>query len=133
MATVMDAYLPILYGALVALRTCVEPDVLLFSTTVVPIAMGDLTKGDVTTTGGTDITCVLDHVLKGGVAKALVITDGYVGRPAPAQAVAIQRARADIRVVLTPDGYRSDLGDLAARMDELPRLDSGSSKAGGMS
>ena len=82
---------------------------------------------------GTDITCVLDHVLKGGVAKALVITDGYVGRPAPAQAAAIQRARADIRVVLTPDGYRSDLGDLAARMDELPGLDDARSKAGGRS
>jgi len=129
----MNPYVPLLYGALVALRTYVEPEVLLFSTKVVPIAMADLTKGHVTTTGGTDITCVFDHVLKGGVARALVITDGYVGPPAPAQADAIRRARADIRVVLTPDGYRPDLGDVAARMDELPRLDEATSKAGGLS
>ena len=129
----MDAYVPLLYGALAALRNYVEPEVMLFSTTVVAIAMGDLRKGRVTTTGGTDITCVFDHVVKDAVARALVITDGYVGRPVPAQADAIQRSRAEIRVVLTPDGYRRDLGHLAARMDELPRLEDATAKAGGKS
>ena len=129
----MGAYVPLVYGALVALRNYVEPEVLLFSTKVVPIAMGDLRKGHVTSTGGTDITCVFEHVLKDAVAKALVITDGYVGRPAPRQAEAIQRARAEIRVVLTPEGHRPDLGDLAARMDELPRLDHARAKVGGTS
>jgi hypothetical protein len=129
----MDAYVPFLYGALASLRNYVAPEVMLFSTKVVPIAMSDLKKGHVTTTGGTDIACVFDHVLKDAVAKALVITDGYVGRPARAQAEALRRTRAEIRVVLTPDGYRRDLNSVAARMDELPRLDRAVSKAGGKS
>ena len=61
----MDAYVPLLYGALVALRNYVEPEVLLFSTKVVAIRHGVICRqGRVTTTGGTDIACVIDHVLQ---------------------------------------------------------------------
>src|SRR5436190_2911334 len=121
----MDQYVPLLYGALIALRNHVHADVVLFSTTVASVRISDLRKGSVSTTGGTDITCVLDHVLRTHVRKALVITDGYVGPPARQQSDALQRARADIRVVLTPGGWREDLKAVACRMDELPSLRKG--------
>lgn len=125
----MSAYVPLLYGALVALRNYVHSDVVLFSTTVTSVRMADLQAGHVSTTGGTEIACVLQHVLKTRVRKALVITDGYVGPPGP-QADAIKRARAEIRVVLTPGGWRRDLETVAFRVDELPSLtaDTGTDK-----
>ena len=120
----MEEYIPLLYGALLALRHHLHTDVLLFSTTIASVRISDLHNGSVDTTGGTDITCVLDHILKTHLRKALVITDGYVG-PAHQQAEALQRARADIRVVLTPGGWREDLKGVAGRMDELPSLSKG--------
>ena len=80
----MAPYVPFLYGALVALRRYVERDVLLFSTTVTSIALADLQRGRVDTTGGTDIRCVIEHALTHRVRKVLIVTDGYVGRPTPA-------------------------------------------------
>lgn len=121
----MEEYVPLLYGALLALRNYVHTDVLLFSTTIASVRIADLQNGRVNTTGGTDITCVLEHVLKTHIRKALVITDGYVGPPAREQAAALQRVRADIRVVLTPGGWREDLKGVACRMDELPSLRKG--------
>lgn len=118
----MNQYVPLLYGALVALRHHVHADVVLFSTNVASVRISDLQKGSVSTTAGTDITCVLDHVLKTHVRKALIVTDGYVGAAARQQTDALQRARTDIRVVLTPGGWREDLKAVACRMDELPSL-----------
>ena len=50
----MAPFVPFLYGALVALRRHVEGEVLLFSTTVTSIALKDLQRGRVDTTGGTE-------------------------------------------------------------------------------
>jgi hypothetical protein len=119
----MNAYIPLLYGALAALRDYVDPEVLLFSTKVSPIAMAELRRGVVTTTGGTDIACVLEHIVKKRIRKALVLTDGYVGRPQPAHLIPLARSRTQIRVVLTDHGWRSDLAGIAARIDELPSLE----------
>src|SRR6185436_14115848 len=117
-----EAYVPLLYGALAALRQHVEREVFLFSTVVSPISLQDLQRGRVDTTGGTDIRCVLDHALKYRVRKVLLVTDGYVGPPTDAQRKAIHHAGLDIRVALTPQGWRKDLAALSARIDELPVL-----------
>lgn len=118
----MDPYVPLLYGALASLCDYVERDLCLFSTTVNPIRLEDLQRGRVDTTGGTDIGCVIDHALSRRVRKTLIITDGYVGEPTQAQAAAIRRSGLEVRVVLTPEGWRKDLEGIAARMDELPSL-----------
>ena len=118
----MDAYVPLLYGALVALRQHVEREVFLFSTVVSPISLQDLQRGRIETTGGTDIGCVVDHALKHRVSKVLLVTDGYVGPPTAAQRKAIHRSGLDIRVALTPEGWRKDLNAVSARIDELPVL-----------
>jgi hypothetical protein len=119
----MDPYLPFLYRAFTALRQYLEPRVHLFSTEVRAIGLRDLQAGRVVTTGGTDIACVVESALRSRARKLLVVTDGYVGRPADAQASALRQARIDIRVALTPDGWRGDLEALAARLDVLPALD----------
>lgn len=118
----MQEYVPLLYGALVSLRPFVHPELLLFSTRVAPLNMAKLAEGKFLTTGGTDIECVLKHVHARRIRKALVITDGYVGRPGSGQAQAIRQSDCDLRIVLTPDGWRRDLEDVATRFDELPRL-----------
>ena len=118
----MEAYVPFLYGALVALQGYVEREVFLFSTAVRPISLADLQRGRVETTGGTDIRCVIDHALAHRVPKVLIVTDGYVGSPTAAHRTAIQRSGLDVRVALTPEGWRKDLTAVSVRMDELPVL-----------
>ena len=116
----MDEYIPFLYGALAALRDHVDSGLWLFSTKVTPIPMAAFRRGIVTTTGGTEIACVLEHALQNRVRKVLVITDGYVGEPTREHVIALARSRTEVRVVLTPDGWRDDLVGIAARIDELP-------------
>jgi predicted metal-dependent peptidase len=118
----MAPYVAFLYGALTALRHYVERDVFLFSTSVHPIRMEDLRRGRLDTTGGTDLGCVLQHALLHRLRKVLIITDGYVGKPTAARAAALRQSGLELRVVLTPQGWRKDLEDVAARMDELPAL-----------
>jgi hypothetical protein len=118
----MGPYVPFLYGALVALRECVERDVYLFSTAVSRMSLRDLEQGRLETTQGTDIDCVIAHALTHRVRKMLIVTDGYVGAPRTARVEAIRRSGLDIRVALTPEGWRQDLEIIAARMDELPAL-----------
>lgn len=112
-------FLPLLYGGLRALQAHVVPRVHLFSTKVHTIPLNRLCSGEVKTTGGTGIGCVLDHMLERRPKRALVITDGLVGQPAAH--VATQACR-DIRVLLTPGGWRKDLAAIASRIDELPAL-----------
>jgi hypothetical protein len=118
----LNTFLPVLFGALRSLRAYIAPRVHLFSTVVATADLSRVCSGEVRTTGGTDIKCVLEHVAMTRPKKALVITDGYVGTPAPTLAAAAQ-ACSDIRVLLTPGGWRADLESLASRIDELPVLE----------
>lgn len=119
----MDPYLPWLYGALSALRAHVAAPVQLFSTAVRPVGLAELTAGRVCTTGGTDIACVVDDAVDRKAGKVLVITDGYVGPVGAEGCRRLRRAGVDLRVLLTPDGWRDDLSPAASRIDELPRLE----------
>jgi hypothetical protein len=118
----MGPYVPFLYGALVALREYVEPDIYLFSTAVSRISLRELEQGRLETTHGTEIDCVIAHALQHRVRKMLIVTDGYVGEPTAARVEAIRRSGLDIRVALTPEGWRPDLETITARLDELPAL-----------
>ena len=117
----VEPWLEDLYGALVALRRHLAPAVHLFSTRVETVPLDALREGVRRTTLGTDVACVLDHALARPVRRVLVVTDGYVGQPAPSAADAARR-RLDLRVLLTPGGWRRDLEGVAARFDELPAL-----------
>ena len=73
------------------------------------------------TTGGTDIACVLEHALQARPRRVLVLTDGYVGQPPEDLVRKIERRGLEIRVLLTPGGWRRDLEPIAARIEELPQ------------
>jgi hypothetical protein len=119
----LDTMLPPLYGALKALRAHVAPCVHLFSTTVETRSLDRVCAGEVKTTGGTDISCVLAHLVEQRPKKALLITDGYVGTPVATLASRASAACSDIRVLLTPGCWRRDLEALVSRIDLLPDLE----------
>jgi uncharacterized protein with von Willebrand factor type A (vWA) domain len=118
----MRDYIEHLYGALTALRRHVQPAVGLFSTKVVTVPLADVARGRADSTGGTDIACVLEHLVTHRATKVLVITDGYVGKVSQADVDRVARAGVDVRALLTPGGWRHDLAPLVSRIDELPPL-----------
>jgi len=121
----MGAYLPFLCGALVRLGERVDPRVRVFSTEVVTVRLAALARGEVPTTGGTEGACVFEHALAAGVRKVLVITDGYVGETKARLAERVRKSRLDVRVLLTPGGWRPDLAPVASRFVPLPELSLG--------
>lgn len=116
----MDPYIEHLYAALSALRQHIQPTVALFSTQVVTIPLAGLVRGQRETTGGTLGDCVFEHALRQRQRRVLVVTDGYVGAVAPALAARVRASGLEVRLLLTPGGWRKDLAPLAARIDELP-------------
>jgi len=101
-----------LYGAVLDCREVVHPRVHLFSTAVADIALEELRRGECRTTGGTDISCVAAHMRKNRIRRAILITDGYVGKPCGIDLETLQKAR--VGVALTPgNSTRNDLGGVA--------------------
>lgn len=82
----MNADLPWILAALAPLEKDGLCRVFLFSTIVAPAPKKGLLKGALVTTGGTDIDCVLDHVIaikpKERPRQVVVLTDGYFSVPA---------------------------------------------------
>jgi hypothetical protein len=70
-----------LYGAVFDSREFVHPQVHLFSDAIHDISISQLRKGVCKTTHGTSIDCVAEHIQKKNVRRAVLITDGFVGRP----------------------------------------------------
>jgi hypothetical protein len=120
----MDAYVRWLYGALSALRDHISPTLRLFSTCVCPVGLAALGTGEVQTTGGTDLACVVQDIRQRRPHKVLIVTDGYVGAPTKDDQRWLAR-HTEVRVLLTPSGWRRDLEGIATRIDELPRLECG--------
>jgi hypothetical protein len=120
----VEPWLGDLYGALVALRRRLAPAVHLFSTRVETVPLEALGRGVRISTGGTDVGCLLEHALASRVRRSLVVTDGYVGR-AEAGLESAARRRLDLRVLLTPGGWRRDLEPIARRVEELPETGGG--------
>jgi hypothetical protein len=116
----MDPWIEDLYAALSALRRHVARDVHLFSTRVETVPLRALVEGLRPTTGGTDVACALDHAIAGRARRVLLLTDGYVGQPAPELVRAVERRGLEVRALLTPGGWRRDLEPLAVRIEELP-------------
>lgn len=77
----MKAVLEPLYGAILDCKDLVDPTVHLFSNRVVDITLAELKAGKCVSTYGTDIRCVTNHMQQHRVRHALLITDGFVGKP----------------------------------------------------
>jgi hypothetical protein len=77
----MEHVIKALYGAVVDCQALVYPTVHLFSTKIADIPLLELKLGKYISTGGTDIACVAEHMDKHKVNRALLVTDGWVGKP----------------------------------------------------
>lgn len=95
-----------------------------FSTEVAPLGAADMATGRLSTTGGTDIDCVLEHVLEHpGARRVLVVTDGYTGRGRAALRDAIARGGQQLHAVLPAESaWTADLEGLAASLTVLPPI-----------
>lgn len=121
----VHSYLPYLYGALARLRALVPDRVHLFSTSVVTIPRAHLMAGRVATTGGTSIDCVLEHALRHDVRRAVLITDGFVGRAEESLVARIRQEGVDLRGLVTVGGTGHLLEGVARGWGWLPELTGG--------
>lgn len=115
----MDAVKGPLYGSVLDCRNEVHPVIHLFSTRIADISLSELRRGVCQSTGGTDIACVAEHMARGRIRRALIITDGYVGVPKGAHHDTL--ARATIAVAWLGLGINTtDLGGIADVTATLP-------------
>ncbi len=98
-----------------------------FSTVVHPASARDLAARKFSSTGGTDIDCVLQHVLELPPRKrpraAVVVTDGFTGKPDAALAARFHAAGMRLFVGLVkPDCDYNQETDLSSIADKFIRL-----------
>ena len=96
-----------LYGAVLDCESDVYPRVHLFSTRVADVGLHELRNGRCITTGGTDIGCVADHIAKHHIRRAVIITDGLVGRARGQHGNTLRKAV--LGVAFTPGYCTGDL------------------------
>jgi hypothetical protein len=117
----MEAVKGALYGAILDCRHHVHPIVHLFSTAVEDVTIPELRRGVCKSTGGTDIASVASHIAKNGISRALVVTDGWVGRPAGEHLAILSRTKLAVALF----GPSTQTGDLEAVANHLVELERG--------
>lgn len=115
MNTIKDA----LYGAVLDCRGDVHPAVHLFSTKVAEVSLAELARGVCRSTGGTDIVCVAKHIAANHIRRALIVTDGYVGKPRGHHHDILSGAHIAV-AYLGSNVNTSDLAGIANATDSLP-------------
>jgi hypothetical protein len=118
----MDGVIRPLYEAIIPLLDRVAPKIHLFSTSINDISPADLRKGKLETTGGTTIDVVTDHILKGKVRKALIVTDGWVGNIPSAHLEKLRKANVRMQGVITHNGDPQFLKPVHGKAVLLPYL-----------
>jgi hypothetical protein len=89
------------------------------------LSLESLRNGIVNTTGGTQIYCVLQHMLehKDTLRRAIILTDGYTGRPYFDHERQLKENGTKVHVVLPGESpYETDLQSIATSITVLPRL-----------
>jgi hypothetical protein len=115
----MDSYLKTIFSCLKPIQNRLYPQIHVFSTEVIDYPIADILQGRYASTSGTDINCVLEHIIKNKIRKAAIVTDGYVGEPS---ALLIEQLPEQLKLVklLTPDFYEGDLNHLPGSVQRLP-------------
>ena len=108
----MDAVKGPLYGAVLDCEALVHPTVHLFSTAVADVSLAELRRGVCKSTAGTDIACVAGHMAENRVRRALLVTDGWVGKPCGQHLATLTAAKLAVAFLGTFLN-RTDLGDVA--------------------
>jgi hypothetical protein len=112
--------LPAVYAALAPLGDLVHPQVHLFSTAVHDVEWRVLLRGACVSTCGTDVAPVTSHLLAHGIRRAVLLTDGFVGRVPADHARALSKRGTRCAVVLTANGNARFADPLSARVWRLP-------------
>ena len=105
----MESVIFTLYGAMHDCSQWIHDQILLFSTKVADISFRQLRNGVRITTHGTDINCVAAHMEKYRIRRALLVTDGYVGKPSRASQQILDKTELAVGLA----GPRTALGELA--------------------
>jgi len=117
----MSAEMPLVVALLGRLSTYIRRPFWAFSNVVAParIEQGRLIAS---TTGGTSMGCVLDHVARTKPRAAIVVTDGYIEALRPDQVAATAATR--LHVIVTRDGNAALLQRAGLPYTQLSRLPS---------
>jgi hypothetical protein len=121
----MGRVIPYLLGLLTPYVVNDQAKLFQFSTIVEPLPLKALNKGLVTTTGGTSIVPVFDHLIQQTqmISRVLILTDGITGSPTAEQIAVLQARKTKVHVVLPFESANTrDLESVATSMTILPRL-----------
>ncbi len=121
----MSDILPYLLNLLTPYVASGKAEVFQFSTEVEHMPIQKLRKGIVRSTGGTQINAVMRHLLQDAVSarRALILTDGYTGKPHRDYVGQLQERNTAIHVVLPAESpYEDDLKGIARSVTVLPPL-----------
>ena len=112
-----------IYGAVLACKSFVHPVVHLFSTEIADVTLGQLRRGVCRTTGGTDITCIAEHIRSNRIRRAVLVTDGYVGVPSSDDESLLSKTRLGVALVPPPSirDYLQGVTDAWAQLQEVHR------------
>jgi hypothetical protein len=115
----MDAELPLIIALLARLGRNVRRPFWAFSNVVAPalIRDGHLVAD---TTGGTSMSCVLEHLARTRPRAAVVVTDGYIETLDPALVRAVAGVR--LHALVTRDGSTAQLERARVPFTQLGRL-----------
>ena len=117
----MNAEMPLIVSLLGRLATYIRRPFWAFSNVVAPakIEQGRLIAD---TTGGTSLSCVLNHVARTKPRAAIVVTDGYIETLSAKQVAATAGTR--LHVIVTRDGNSNLLQRAGLPYTQLSRLPS---------
>lgn len=117
----MNGLLGPLYAAALDCEDLLHPQVHLFSSRVVDISLADLRAGRCESTGGTSIAVVAEHMERQRIRRALVVTDGWVGKPHGQHHQTLAMARLAVAYM----GEQPNTDDLSAVVKHYAFLNTG--------
>jgi hypothetical protein len=118
----MDTVLPFVYGALVPLLPYLHKRVHLFSTEITDIRPEQIRRGAINTTWGTEIDCVTRHMLENKVKRALLLTDGWVGKVPKEHATELRKRKVRVNTVITDFGENCFAKAFHGKSYRLPKI-----------
>jgi predicted metal-dependent peptidase len=117
----MDMVLEKIFSGLLPIRQLIHPIVHIFSTEIYDYPLSKILKGHYKSTFGTDIDCVLEHIINNNVKKPVIITDGYVGEPSQLLVSKLPRKIKFVKVI-TEDGFENEMQLLSGPVFSLPSI-----------
>ena len=118
----MAGLVPALARVIVDCGDRVHRSIHLFSERVVDVSLAQLRAGDCTSTLGTSIECVAEHLAAHQIRRAVLVTDGLVGRPSAAARAALGQCTVGVGLAAIEWSHvnrRADLDGLVAHWVDL--------------